>query len=167
MIAILMGAAGVGKTTVGEALAGRRGARFVDADDLHSAASVAKLRAGVPLTDEDRAPWLAALRSAVAGWLARGEDVVLACSALRQSYRDVRFRPGEPVRLVYLKASREVLQERLAHRRGHFMNPSLLDDQLRALEEPQGAIVIDAEAPVAQVVEATSAALDRSLAPIR
>jgi len=145
-----MGVSGSGKTTVGEGIAAALGVPFVDGDDLHPAANVAKMAAGVPLTDEDRAPWL----DAVGARLAEG-PVVIACSALRRAYRD-RLRAAAPdLALVYLRVDRGVLARRLKRRPDHFMPASLLDSQLATLERPDGdehAVVLDAARPVAEVV---------------
>ena len=151
MILLLMGVSGAGKTTVGRALAGLLGWRFADADDFHSAANVAKMHAGISLTDADRAPWLAALHDAIAGWIAARENVVLACSALKAAYR-AQLVINAKVRLVYLRVSREAVAARLAHRQHHYMNPALIDSQFAALEEPADAIAIDATLTTEEVV---------------
>jgi len=139
---VVMGVAGSGKSTVAELAAGRLGWDYVDADAYHPAENVAKLSRGEALTDADRAGWLAALAALLAERAARGQSVVLACSALKQAYRD-RLAEGSPYRLAYLKGSRELLASRLAGRRNHFMNPGLLDSQLATLEEPEDALVLD------------------------
>lgn len=136
VVIILMGVSGAGKTTVGKQLARSLGWRFVEGDDSHPAANVAKMAAGIPLTDEDRAPWLERLRELISEALARGEDAVVACSALKARYRERLAVDGERVRFVYLWAPREVIASRLARRKGHFMPPSLLDSQFEALEAP-------------------------------
>src|SRR5436190_20011095 len=131
-----MGPPGSGKSTLGEALAARTGWAFADADDLHPAANIAKMSAGVPLTDSDRAPWLARIGAVMDEWRAAGAGGIVACSALKRRYRDM-LREGRPqVRLVYLAADEATLRERVKARRGHFMPPALLDDQLRVLEPP-------------------------------
>lgn len=158
MIVLLMGVAGAGKTAVGRALAARLGFEFADADDYHSPANVARMRSGVPLTDEDRAPWLESLRTLILSWIQLGQSGVLGCSALKESYRQ-RLMVGPEVRLVYLKASRTVLKERLHARRHHYMRESMLDSQLATLEEPAGAIVVNADAAVDQVVAEIQLAL--------
>jgi gluconokinase len=143
MVIIVMGVSGVGKTAVGKALAGALGWRFVEGDELHPAGNVAKMAAGVPLTDEDRAPWLERLRQLISEALERGEDVVMTCSALRRSYRERLTVDPARIRWVYLKAPREVLSRRIMERTGHFMPPSLLDSQLATLEAPEDALEVD------------------------
>jgi gluconokinase len=146
-----MGVTGAGKTTVGRALAETLHWQFADADEYHSAANIAKMRAGIPLTDDDRAPWLQSLRSAIVNWLSRGEHVVLACSALKASYREVLLVSRE-VKLVYLKASAELIASRLALRHGRYMNPHLLRSQFETLEEPQDAVTVDASLSTTEIV---------------
>jgi gluconokinase len=153
VVIVVMGVAGSGKTSVGEALALRLGYRFEDADAFHSRESVAKMRAGIPLGDADRAPWLASIAAAIDGWLASGDDVVLACSALAARHRRVLCKDPARMRLVYLRASFEVLLTRLEARPDHFMPASLLASQLATLEEPKRAIVVDAAAPLDLVVQ--------------
>lgn len=152
-----MGVSGSGKTTVGMALAAALGMRFVDADDLHPAANVEKMTAGIPLTDTDRWPWL----DAVGAELARG-DVVVACSALRRSYRD-RLRSAAPeLALVFLHGERELLAERM-QRPGHFMPVTLLDSQLETLEPPtfdERPLAFDVAEPVDEIVTAAAALLE-------
>jgi carbohydrate kinase (thermoresistant glucokinase family) len=147
---VVMGVSGSGKTTIGECLAARLGLRFVDADALHPAANVEKMRAGIALTDEDRWPWL----DAVGAVLAEG-DVVVACSALRRAYRD-RLRVAGLYDLVFLHGDRALLAERIGHRRGHFMPATLLQSQLDTLEEPgpdEHAVRADVAHPVDELVE--------------
>jgi gluconokinase len=151
MIILIMGVTAAGKTTVGRALAEQLHWRFADADDYHSAANVAKMRAGVPLTDEDRAPWLQSLRSAILGWIAARGNVVLACSALKASYRDILIVSPE-VKLVYLRITEELAAARLAARHGHYMNPALLRSQFETLEEPRDALILDAGQSTQQIV---------------
>jgi gluconokinase len=150
-----MGVAGAGKTTVGRALAGARGWHFHDADDLHPPANVARMRAGIPLTDEDRAPWLAALRALIARHLAAGTPMVLACSALRESYRAALLPDGvaaHAVLFVQLDLPPALARARLAARPGHYMPPSMVDSQFATLEEPAHALRLDASRPVAELV---------------
>ena len=158
MIVIVMGASGAGKTTVGQALSAASGFTFHDADDLHPPVNVEKLRVGDPLTDEDRSPWLERVRSLVIALAHRREDAVLACSALRESYRQRLAGDSADVRWVYLRASRDVLRERLARRQGHFADPSILATQLAVLEEPENALVLDGARPVADLVQEICAA---------
>ena len=154
MIVVVMGVSGAGKTTIGQALAAALGWPFVEADDLHPPANVAKMARGEPLDDADRAPWL----EAVAARMRALDDGVVACSALRERYRDVlRVRPD--VRFVLLDVPPALLQQRLAARRGHFMPPSLLPSQLATLERPADAIVIDGALPIVAQVAAIRAAL--------
>ena len=151
MIILLMGAAGAGKTTVGKLLASHLGWDFADADDYHSTTNLDKMRNGIPLTDADRAPWLASLRALICSWIMVGKSAVLACSALKQAYRD-NLSVGPEVRIVYLKLTPEVLRQRLAARHGHFMTEAMLESQLATLEEPKDAIVIDATGLPAAIV---------------
>jgi gluconokinase len=146
-----MGVSGAGKTTVGHLLAAELGWDFADADDYHSAANVEKMRSGIPLTDADRAPWLETLRETIASEITAGRNLVLACSALKQSYRD--FLRVEPeVRIVYLKGVAGLLHERLHARHGHFMTERMLASQLATLEEPKHAAVVDATPSPAEIV---------------
>jgi len=151
MIILIMGVTAAGKTTVGRALAEHLHWRFADADDYHPPANVAKMHAGIPLTDEDRAPWLQALRTAIVGWMAAGEDVVLACSALKAVYRDLLI-VGTEVKLVYLRITEDLAGARLASRRGHYMNPALLHSQFETLQEPHEALILDAGPSTEQLV---------------
>ena len=158
MVIVLMGVSGVGKTTIGRALAQELQWRFADGDDFHSAANIAKMHAGIPLTDQDRAPWLQSLRNAITGWLASEENVVLACLALKASYRAALLVSSE-VKLVYLRGSFELIARRLGLRQGHYMNPHLLRGQFDTLEEPKDTLTMDAGLPVVQVVQGIRAAL--------
>lgn len=149
-----MGPAGAGKTTVGTLLADSLGWEFLDADDFHSAANIDKMRRGVPLTDADRAPWLEAIRVRLGQALANRTNVVLACSALTERYRQA-LTPSDAartLRFVYLHADEAVLRERLAHREGHYAGPALLQSQLETLEEPVDALWVDASCPPEQIV---------------
>ena len=154
-VIVVMGGAGSGKTPVGEALAAAVGWRFVDGDDHHAAASIAKMARGEPLDDADRWPWLDRLRAIIDGALAREDGLVLACSALKASYR-ARLAGGVAggrVRFAYLAGTPELLRERLARRPGHFMKPGMLDSQLATLEVPSDAVTVDAALPMAAQVE--------------
>jgi gluconokinase len=150
VIVLLMGVSGAGKTSVGTMLAAQLGWEFADADDYHPAANVEKMRHGIPLTDADREPWLESLRALIVAWMTAGKDAVLACSALKQTYRE-RLTAGAPVLLVYLKADRELLRERLLLRRGHYMKEGMLESQIVTLEEPQNAVVVDARGTVEDI----------------
>jgi gluconokinase len=134
MIIVVMGVSGSGKTTVGELLADRLGWEFADADEFHSAANVAKMRAGTPLTDADRAAWLRAIATWIEDHIAAGKDGVVTCSALKRAYRE-RLR-GSGVWFVYLDGDRELIARRMATRHGHFFPAKLLDSQFRDLEPP-------------------------------
>lgn len=159
MVVMVMGVSGVGKTTLGEALAEALGWRFVDADAFHPPANIEKMRAGIALMDEDRAPWLARLRERLEEALARGEHLVLACSALRESYREALTVDPSRQRWVYLRLPPAHLRRRMRQRRGHYMPPSLLDSQLETLEPPRDALVVDAAPPPERVVAAIRAGL--------
>jgi gluconokinase len=135
-VIVVMGVSGVGKTTIGRALAQRLGFEYVEGDDYHPAANVEKMRQGFPLDDDDRAPWLRALASAIDEWIAAGRNVVLSCSALKRDYRAQLIRRPDRVRLVYLRGDRNQLARRIEDRRGHFMPVDLLDSQLAILEPP-------------------------------
>jgi gluconokinase len=160
--AVVMGVAGVGKSTVGEAVAQRLGWRFVEGDDFHSAGEVAKMHGGHPLTDEDRWPWLHALAAWIGAEEAHGEDAVVTCSALRRAYRDL-LRDGHPsVRFVHLVADPQLLADRIGHRHGHFMPASLLDSQLHTLEPlapDEPGVVVPAAGTVDEVADRVVAAL--------
>jgi gluconokinase len=136
VIVIVLGVSGAGKTTVGKLLANELGWPFVEADDFHPAANVEKMRSGHPLTDEDRWPWLERLREQIKRSLAAGENAMLACSALKRKYRD-HLRVNSDVKFVFLRGDYVLIEKQLRHRRGHFMNPDLLQSQFDALEEPQ------------------------------
>ncbi len=143
MIYILMGVSGSGKTTVGQLLAEHLHCGFHDADEFHSAANKAKMHAGIALTDEDRWPWLAAMRAAIDTARAEGRTHVFTCSALRQAYRDRLTPPDGGVTFVYMKGDAAVIGERLSARTDHFFNPALLQSQFETLEEPRDAFVLD------------------------
>lgn len=162
-VLVVMGVSGSGKTTIAALLAGRLGWAFEDGDDLHPPANVAKMHAGVPLTDEDRRPWLAAVAAWIDATRAAGGHGVVACSALKRRYREVLTGGRPDVRLVYLRGDRELIARRLRARQGHFMPASLLDSQLAALEEPGPD-----EDPIAASVEGSPGEIvDRILAVLR
>jgi len=166
---VVMGVSGSGKTTVGEALAARLGWQFVDGDALHPPANVAKMRAGQPLDDDDRWPWLDRIAALMDAWAASGASGVVTCSALKRRYRDHIVRGRAWMRLVYLDGSRELIAERLAARRGHFMPTSLLDSQFAALEPPEpdeSAFVVRIDRPVAAIVDEIVTALSSQPARI-
>lgn len=152
LVVILMGVSGTGKTTVGQALAAAVGGRFVDADDLHPQTNVARMRRGMPLTDEDREPWLSALRAVVDESLQMQQITVLACSALTARSRLRLGTARDRVRLVYLHGPKELIESRMRGR-AHFMGPDMLDSQLRALEPPDDALELDVSLPVETLVE--------------
>lgn len=160
MVVVLMGVSGVGKTEVGTRLARALGGSFAEGDSYHPPANVAKMESGVPLDDADRWPWLETLSVEIGRWLAAGETVVLACSALKQRYRDILQGGRAGVRFVYLKGSRPLIAGRLEQRRGHYMPPSLLDSQLETLEEPADAVTVGIDATPDQIVTKIRAALD-------
>ena len=158
MVIVLMGVSGTGKTEVGTRLAEALGGTFAEGDDYHPPANVAKMRSGVPLDDADREPWLETMSREIGAWLDAGRTVVLACSALKQRYRDI-LKAGRPgVRFVYLEGDEALIRSRLAGRRGHYMPASLLDSQFAALEEPADAITVSIDAPpdaiVAEIMKA-------------
>lgn len=154
-IIIVMGVSGCGKTTVGELLAERLGYTFLDADDLHPQANIDKMSRGLPLDDADRMPWLEALAAALDVAAQSAPGAVLACSALKKSYRDILASGGRAVRFVYLEGSADLVAERLRQRQGHFMSPDLLASQFDTLEVPCGAIKVGIDQPVDAIVEET------------
>ncbi len=158
MIVVIMGVTGSGKTTVGTLLAKNLGWEFADADSFHSPANVEKMRLGIPLDDADRAPWLASLRRAMERWIAKGQNVVLACSALKNSYRN-QLSIGSDVRFVYLKGSYDLIDQRLRLRHGHFATDTILAGQFADLEEPDDAVTVSID----QSPEAITAEIERRL----
>jgi len=142
LILIVMGVSGSGKSTLAEKLVERTGWAFAEGDDFHPDANKAKMAAGIALTDQDRLPWLDQLHAVLAGWQREGQSGILTCSALKQSYRERLAAGIEGLRFVWLDPPRALLQERLAHRTGHYMNPNLLGSQLATLEPPHGADVL-------------------------
>ena len=142
MIVVVMGVAGSGKSTVAEILAQRLGWVFLDADRFHSPANKEKMHRGIPLQDADRLPWLDAIRTELLAHEAKGQSVVLACSALKEEYRR-RLSQGLRPRFVYLKGSYALIEARMRKRAGHFAGESILEEQFRTLEEPHDAMVVD------------------------
>jgi carbohydrate kinase (thermoresistant glucokinase family) len=151
VIVIVMGVAGSGKTTIGTMLADALQCRFLDGDTLHTPANIRKMSRGTALTDEDRAPWLAAIHAHVANAAARGESLVVACSALKRAYRSV-LAGQVPVTWVHLKGAEPLIRSRLQARRGHFVASELLTSQLDTLEAPESAIEADIAQPPAAIV---------------
>jgi gluconokinase len=151
MIVIVMGVVGAGKTTVGKLLADQMGWEFADADEFHPASNVEKIRDGVPLTDSDREPWLDLLHAKVVEWIEQCRSAVLACSALKKTYR-AKLDAGPDVRFVYLKGSGDLIASRLRARRGHFAGESILASQLADLEEPADAITVKISETPQQIV---------------
>ena len=152
MVIVLMGVSGSGKSTVGKKLAESLGWKYFDADDFHSKANVEKMKSGVPLTDADREPWLRELRDLITACLEKKTDAVLACSALKDNYRK-HLLVNDDVRLVYLKGDQDLIEDRLNRRRGHFMNPALLESQFAALEEPREGTHVNAAPDPDEIVK--------------
>jgi gluconokinase len=155
MIVVLMGVTASGKTTIGTKLAALEHWEYAEGDDYHSDANKAKMHAGIPLTDADREPWLASLHEVLLGWHRSGTSGVLACSALRQAYRDELSAgiPGAELRFVLLEVPREVLEQRMVERKGHYMSPALLESQIATLEMPRDAIRVAGDLPPDVVVQ--------------
>ena len=151
-IVVVMGVAGSGTTTVGTMLADAMDCPFLEGDSLHSAANVEKMSHGVPLTDDDRAPWLAAIHAHLLDSFTRGECLVVGCSALKQSYRTL-LADGIPIIWIYLKGSAALIRSRLQHRTGHYMKADMPASQVEALEEPSDALIVDVSQPPETIVE--------------
>lgn len=156
-----MGVSGAGKSAVGERLSNDLGWPFVDGDDLHPAANVRKMASGVPLTDEDRAPWLQRVRDVILKYSRSGRSAIIACSALKQAYRDFLLAGLSDARLVYLQVTPPVAKRRLRERQGHFFDPSLLESQFDTLEEPIDGLLVNADRPVAEVVDTVLSEVQR------
>ena len=152
MIIAVMGPTGSGKTAIGSLLAKRLGWEFVDADDFHSPSNKAKMHQGIPLTDADRLPWLEEIHRHIQQWLAENRNVLLACSALKESYREILWRSCE-VKLVYLKGTYALIAGRLHARHGHFTGEQILASQFAALEEPTDAVTVDISASPEEIVD--------------
>ncbi|HUJ93386.1 MAG TPA: gluconokinase [Candidatus Bathyarchaeia archaeon] len=151
MIILIMGTTGSGKTTIGTLLAQRTGWEFADADEFHPRANVEKMSRGLPLDDADRAPWLVILHDKIAAWLASHKNAILACSALKRSYREQLLVTPE-VKLVYLKGTYELFAERIHARVGHFAKEGILVGQFRDLEEPENALTLGTQLAPEQLV---------------
>jgi gluconokinase len=142
---IVMGVSGCGKTTIGRMVADHLGWDFYDADDFHPPQNISKMASGIPLTDADREPWLDALRTQIAICLAGSRPGILACSALKEKYRQRLVNSDPGIRVVYLRGSFETIWGRMSQRPGHYMKPNMLQSQFEALEEPEEALVVDVE----------------------
>ncbi|MBI5715362.1 MAG: gluconokinase [Chloroflexi bacterium] len=151
MFIIVMGVSGVGKTTIGTALAKDLGWSFADADEFHPPANIEKMSRGIPLNDDDRQPWLQAIRAYMIERMSRGESGVVTCSALKQRYRDV-LQVNEQVKFVYLKGNYDLILKRMQARQ-HFMKPEMLKSQFEALEEPNEAVAVSIEKEIGEIVE--------------
>jgi len=149
---LLMGVSGCGKTTVGKALAVRLGWDFFDADDFHPAENIEKMRLGIPLDDQDRAPWLASLHALISTRLKEDKPCVVTCSALKERYRQILLAGNRGVQIVYLKGDYDLIWNRMAFRPGHYMKPEMLKSQFEALEEPAYGLPLDASLPVDELV---------------
>jgi carbohydrate kinase (thermoresistant glucokinase family) len=156
-VLVMMGVSGCGKTTIAAMLAEQLGWQVLEGDKLHPPANIAKMKAGTPLDDDDRRPWLQAIAEAIDAWRAAGTSGAVACSALKRAYRDILIGPRTDVDLVYLKGSHALIAGRMAARHGHFMPTGLLDSQFATLEEPDEAerpIVVSIEPPPDAIVAA-------------
>lgn len=149
---IIMGVSGCGKTNVGQSLAAQLSWDFYDADDFHPPENVAKMAEGIPLNDSDRAPWLAALHDLISSSLKKDRPGVLACSALKERYRQQLLKDNMDVQLVYLKGSYDLIWSRMSARKDHYMKPQMLQSQFETLEEPQNALTIEISIPVEEIV---------------
>lgn len=150
---MVMGVSGSGKTRVGKSLAEYLGWDFYDADDFHPPENVSKMAAGIPLSDSDRAPWLAALHELISSSLMQDQPGVLACSALKQQYRQQLLEGNADVQIIYLKGSYELIWSRMSTRKDHYMKPHMLQSQFDVLEEPTSALIIDISLPADDIVQ--------------
>ena len=158
MILLITGVTGSGKSTIGRLLAAQLQWKFYEGDDFHPSVNIEKLKRGVPLDDEDRLPWLTAIRDTILAVIDRGEDAVIACSALKESYRRM-LRINSEVVLIHLQANPELVDERLKHRTGHFMNRALIQSQFETLEQPEAALQIDAGLSPGEIIRLIRARL--------
>ena len=152
MVIVLIGVSASGKTTVGKYLAQQLHWQFFDGDDFHSPVSIEKMRRGIPLTDADREPWLNTIRETICAAVDQGKNAVIACSAMKRAYRQI-LQVDRQVVFVYLKADIVLIRERSKNRAGHFMDPALVQSQFDALEEPQGALEIEASLSPGEIVQ--------------
>jgi gluconokinase len=150
---IVMGVSGCGKSSIGKALAEQLGWDFYDADDFHPPENVSKMANGIPLTDSDRAPWLAALHDMISSSLKKNQPGVLACSALKENYRRQLMKDIDNVRLVYLKGSYDLIWSRMSGRKDHYMKPEMLQSQFDTLEEPTHALTIDISISIDEIIQ--------------
>jgi gluconokinase len=165
-VLIVMGVSGVGKSTIAESLAQKLGWKFQEGDDLHPPANIEKMHAGVPLTDQDRAPWLAAIKRWIDARIAAGEPGLVTCSALKRRYRDTLIDGRASVRILYLHSDEATIEERIEHRTGHFMPASLLESQLHTLEEPtddEHPMTVEVAGSVEETVNAVLGALKKEV----
>ena len=157
---IIMDVSGSGKTTVGKALAEKLDWDFFDADDFHPPENIFKMAAGIPLDDSDRTPWLAALSDRLFSTLTAGRQPVLACSALKESYRAQLLEKTRGIAIVYLKGSYDLIWARMSAREGHYMKPAMLQSQFAILEEPRDALVLDVSMPMEEMLRSVLAFLN-------
>jgi len=150
---LIMGVSGSGKTTLGRALAQKLGWDFFDADEFHSPENIVKMTDGIPLSDSDRAPWLAALHDQLYSTLSAGRHPVLACSALKETYRTQLLAGMERIVVIYLKGSYDLIWSRMSTRMGHYMKPEMLQSQYDVLEEPEDAVALEVEMPLKDMID--------------
>lgn len=162
MIIIVMGVSGCGKTTVGQMLADRLGWPFFDGDAFHPPTNIDKMSRGIPLNDDDRSGWLAAIADRMRELIATGQSGVFACSALKQKYRD-QLQVSDQVTFVYLRGSYDLIWSRMQRRAGHYMKPNMLTSQFEALEEPRDALTLDIDQPPAALVDRIERAVTKSI----